>query len=288
MRTITMQQQSQHQNVHQYFGKWPFRRFFGIQEPASVVFSLLNLNAHLHGLRRSMEHVPRRSVLFPWLIGNGVVGSASWIFSAIFHCRDTKITEKADYFGAMLYIVYVAVYGISKVFGLDVFSGPVVSSRGIARIVLFLIFGSFYSIHVLYLTSLEKFDYSYNIIAGVIVGLVSNSAWLIWTFSHWGGWPKAKVVRELWFGHGIQPPYLIRKNSSGRPYSWKMTVAVLGVTVAMLLELLDFSPIWDIFDAHSLWHATTIPLTFLYYDFLVEDAIWEHRKSKGKFVAAAR
>ena len=32
--------------THQYYGKWPFRRFLGIQEPASVLFSLLNLYAH--------------------------------------------------------------------------------------------------------------------------------------------------------------------------------------------------------------------------------------------------
>ena len=32
--------------VHQFFGKWPFIRFLGCQEPASVLFSLMNLYAH--------------------------------------------------------------------------------------------------------------------------------------------------------------------------------------------------------------------------------------------------
>ena len=32
-----------------------------------------------------------------------------------------------------------------------------------------------------------------------------------------------------------------------------------------LLELTDFPPIFWIFDAHSLWHASTVPLTVLLY-----------------------
>lgn len=42
---------------------------------------------------------------------------------------------------------------------------------------------------------------------------------------------------------------------------WFNILAVL-VTV---LEVLDFSPIFWIFDAHSLWHGFTAPLTILLY-----------------------
>eukprot|EP01051_Picozoa_sp_SAG22_P022592 SAG22_NODE_5469_length_1008_cov_1.246425_2_plen_120_part_00 len=38
--------------VQQYFGKWPFLRLGAVQEPAAVLFSVLNLLAHLHGIRR--------------------------------------------------------------------------------------------------------------------------------------------------------------------------------------------------------------------------------------------
>lgn len=49
------------------------------------------------------------------------------------------------------------------------------------------------------------------------------------------------------------------------------------------LELLDFPPVWGVFDAHSLWHLATFPLTFVFYDFLASDATWELRLKKGKF-----
>lgn len=34
----------------QFFGKWPFLRLLGMQEPASVLFSLLNFFAHFWGI----------------------------------------------------------------------------------------------------------------------------------------------------------------------------------------------------------------------------------------------
>lgn len=32
-----------------------------------------------------------------------------------------------------------------------------------------------------------------------------------------------------------------------------------------ILEVADFAPIFWVFDAHSLWHASTVPLTILLY-----------------------
>jgi post-GPI attachment to proteins factor 3 len=37
------------EKIHQYYGKWPFYRLWGMQEPASVFFSLLNLVGHMYG-----------------------------------------------------------------------------------------------------------------------------------------------------------------------------------------------------------------------------------------------
>lgn len=42
---------------------------------------------------------------------------------------------------------------------------------------------------------------------------------------------------------------------------------------AMSLELLDFPPLGRILDAHALWHAATVPIGVLWYDFLIEDAL---------------
>ena len=39
--------------------QWPFVRFLGIQEPASVVFSILNLASHLYGFSVFYQKVPK-------------------------------------------------------------------------------------------------------------------------------------------------------------------------------------------------------------------------------------
>jgi hypothetical protein len=37
---------AEHGEVYQYYGKWPFIRFLGMQEPAAVLFSIGNLVMH--------------------------------------------------------------------------------------------------------------------------------------------------------------------------------------------------------------------------------------------------
>lgn len=55
---------SRNWNVPQFFGKWPFKRFLGIQEPASVLFSFLNLMAHWRMIRKFRREVRSDSPLY--------------------------------------------------------------------------------------------------------------------------------------------------------------------------------------------------------------------------------
>jgi len=55
--------------------------------------------------------------------------------------------------------------------------------------------------------------------------------------------------------------YFNRHNSHVHLIGWFNTLTVF----VTLLELADFPPIFWIFDAHSLWHASTVPLTVLLY-----------------------
>ena len=59
---------------------------------------------------------------------------------------------------------------------------------------------------------------------------------------------------------------------SRHPARLTLLLTCIGTALAMLLELYDFPPIWGIFDAHSLWHAASIPLTLLWWDFICHDA----------------
>ena len=48
------------------FSQWPFVRWLGMQEPASAIFSLMNLMCHMVMLRRFMTLVPQHAPLY-WL-----------------------------------------------------------------------------------------------------------------------------------------------------------------------------------------------------------------------------
>jgi post-GPI attachment to proteins factor 3 len=105
--------------IVQYHGKWPFYRLFGIQEPFSVLFSLMNLLAHQNGMAKIRESIPSRYPLRPYYLRLGYFGLASWIFSMIFHTRDFNVTEKLDYFAAGASVLYGLYYTPIRLFRLD-------------------------------------------------------------------------------------------------------------------------------------------------------------------------
>ena len=103
--------------VPQFHGKWPFLAIplpfgFIIQEPASVIFSLLNLFTVYKMLQRfkRMKDLPNRTM---WLI-YAHVGMFTWISSTLFHMFDCDITEKMDYFGAYTFVL--SAFYVSLVF----------------------------------------------------------------------------------------------------------------------------------------------------------------------------
>lgn len=59
---------------------------------------------------------------------------------------------------------------------------------------------------------------------------------------------------------------------SRHPSRWKVWLVVVGSSLAMLLEVYDFPPYQGLVDARALWHASTIPLSFLWWSFIRDDA----------------
>jgi hypothetical protein len=94
MHEITDKAMETHSKIHQYYGKWPFWRFIGMQEPASVLFSILNGYRHYVG-HKKYKNIVRGS--FPWktsMVWYGYAALNVWFWSAIFHARDFPFTEK--------------------------------------------------------------------------------------------------------------------------------------------------------------------------------------------------
>ena len=229
----------------QFHGKWPFHRALGAQEPFSVLFSLLNLWAHQRGLRKVRAHIPASYPFRRFYAGFAWTGLAAWTFSAVFHTRDFPLTEKLDYFGAGGSVLYGLYYTVVRLARLP--AGGDASSRAGRRrrrdnpVVLrawTALCASLFAAHVAYLT-LVRWDYTYNMAANVVVGVVQNALWSAYSVRRWRATHKGWTV---WPG-----------------------LAVAWVMLAMSLELFDFPPLWGCLDAHSLWHAGTVAPTVLWY-----------------------
>ncbi|KAI0009760.1 Per1-like protein [Xylariaceae sp. FL0662B] len=227
--------------VVQFYGKWPFVRFLGMQEPFSVLFSLGNLAAHYHGLAKLRRQIPSSYPLRRYYELFALVGIWTWVFSAVFHTRDFAVTEQLDYFGAGANILYGMYYTPIRVFRLD---RPTPHRRSILRLWTVLCC-ALYAAHVAYL-KLWRWNYTYNMAANVVVGIIHNS---LWSYFSWKKWTE---THRTW---AILPG-----------------VSVAWIMMAMSLELLDFPPFWGALDAHSLWHLGTIGPTILWYNFLVRDS----------------
>lgn len=230
--------------VYQYFGKWPFYRVFGIQEPASVLFSIGNGLVHLYFFRVLSKRVPPGYFLKPFMLLYTVIGMNAWFWSTVFHSRDVKFTELMDYFSAGLFVTYTFYFALLRVFHIR---------QRLYVQVLGCVLGVLYLAHVSYLTFVV-FDYIYNMAANVVMGvcqILTWAGWFIWQVVH----------KEV------------------RPYAHLALIPGIGVMVALSLELFDFPPLWRVLDAHSLWHFSTIPLSMIWYHFLIEDMYYETQLS---------
>jgi len=87
MRFLTDDAVKEHQPIVQYYGKWPFIRYAGMQEPASVVFSVLNLVVHVRGARMVSRSVPKDHPMRKYCLAWSYISTNAWFWSSVFHTR---------------------------------------------------------------------------------------------------------------------------------------------------------------------------------------------------------
>lgn len=87
MRFITDNAVKENEPILQYYGKWPFVRYAGMQEPASVAFSVLNFLAHLYGARVVSRRVPQDHPMRTYYLAWSYISMNAWFWSSVFHTR---------------------------------------------------------------------------------------------------------------------------------------------------------------------------------------------------------
>lgn len=229
--------------VYQYYGKWPFKRILGTQELASVLFSLGNLLAHYYGYchiyKGATRLSPKRWFLHEVIGANFYISTNAWFWSIIFHIRDFELTQKLDYFSAIALLFVSAYLAVLRAFSVHGWRRQL----GIGVPLLLLYFN-----HLRYML-LVHFDFSWNMKVAIASGLTFLLLFIIWSVLHLA---KGK-----------------------RPHTKHALAACLLGMAAALLEVNDFPPIWNLIDAHALWHAATIPVVLLWYVFYREDALYD-------------
>jgi len=242
----------------QYFGKWPFNRFLGVQEPLSTLFSLLNGFPHLRELvvrERRRRYVPEGGdpAYRVLLLAGCVVGVNTWLWSAVFHAKDTWWTERLDYHFATVHMGTMLLLAVGRLALLFqptrvrsiLVATSLVTLGGIAR-------------HVWWLNAVH-FDYGYNMLVTGIVVVAQALTWVAW----------AAAAR-----------------TRGAAHWWMVCVFQACLLGFASFEAFDFPPVGGWLDAHAVWHGLTVPLVFLWYQFQEADAKWrvKHDDVKAKDV----
>ncbi|KAH1075481.1 hypothetical protein J1N35_027809 [Gossypium stocksii] len=225
-----------------YHGKWPFQRVYGIQEPVAVAFSALSLAVQFHGwlsffilLNYKLPLRPDKKTYYEYTSLwhiYAILAMNFWFWSAIFHSRDVELTEKLDYSSAVALVGYSLILAILRVFDLRDEASRVMVAAPLV---------AFVTTHILYL-NFYKLDYGLNMKVCMAMGVAQLLIWGIWA--------------------GI----------TSHPSRWKVWLFVLWGSLVVFLEIYDFPPYKGFIDAHALWHAVSIPLTYFCWSFVQDDA----------------
>lgn len=278
-RIITEERIANDEEVYQFHGKWPFLRVAGIQEMASVVFSIGNFLPHYYGFWKVREvmavnpparHIVNGSLYNLMMIS--VVTMFAWTFSTIFHIRDFVQTEKLDYYFAGLTVLtgfYCIGYRYFRLY---------LPRRRIASWVFGASCIAAYSAHIYRLET--DWLYTYNMQANIMVGILQNVLWCLTCFALYTRYYNKESgddnVVKLDHLNYIVPGRIIMGSfysKSAKLYSLYPLMLCFIVVAGMSLEIFDFPPVfYDLVDAHSLWHLVTIFPAFLgWYDWMIWD-----------------
>ncbi len=226
-------------HIPQFYGKWPFIRILGIQEPVSAIASIGNLVSNCYMLNKMRKNLPCNAPFKKLWYLFGAISINAWIWSTIFHIRDFSFTEKMDYFCATSLVISQLIVFIIRYLKLR---KSFISQFSMYLTLIGCIY--FYLSHIYFLGFIE-FDYGYNMRVNIILGAISSICWLVWSFYEY---------------------FFQRKK-----YFLKCIISIFLMDILTILEVLDFAPILWILDSHSLWHLSTICIPFYWYGFVIDD-----------------
>uniref|UniRef100_A0A0K0ETH7 Post-GPI attachment to proteins factor 3 n=1 Tax=Strongyloides stercoralis TaxID=6248 RepID=A0A0K0ETH7_STRER len=239
------------QKIPQFHGKWPFTALFFeipifkifllIQEPASVLFSILNLLSCYYLYKYIKNNISNMDPLKNIWMLYGIIGIITWLLSTIFHSFDTWQTELLDYSGAFVMILYQFYGAVSFQFFKTIQENK--NIKLLWQIISFL--SLLFAIdHIYKLVHLR--NYGYNMKVCLTISAFTTIIYIYW------------IVMSL----NTKSYAILRAR--------KYLISILLLTgIGVLFEVFDFPPIYNILDAHSIFHFFTIPTPILLSRFIM-------------------
>ena len=197
-----------------------------------MALSLANLAAHVRGFGGASAALSPEHPLRALWAAYAALSVNAWAWSAVFHSRDTAVTQALDYFSADALLAYALFAALARALR---------PRRPLLTALLGASLLAGWARHVAYL-ALVHFDYGYNTRVCVALGAAHTLVWLAWAFG------------------------------ARHPLRHRLAGVLAAAHAASLLELLDFPPLAGALDAHALWHAATPAVTLAWYAFLAGDA----------------
>lgn len=241
----------------QYYGKWPFPRVMGIQELGSVAFSIGNFVAHLYGYNKiykaQLGEYAQSWFLHRMVFLQYIISLNGWLWSTVFHGRETQITTYLDYFSAIAIVFSGMCVGLAR--SLSIHS----HRKQLFYLIMPVTFVYIYHVHYLLMVD---FDFGWNMRVLIIAAEIYIISFFAWSVVNL----RSKIAR---------------------PSAKYSLAAIFCLAAASLFEIRDFPPIFYFFDAHAVWHAATIPIIILWYKFYALDGRLDlglsdwHRKHSG-------
>ena len=225
-------------HILKYYGKWPLVRLLGIQEPALVLFSLLNIWGHLAGWNNYKRVVPTDHEFYHSTCYHFWISVSGWTGAVIYHTRNLYWTECLDSIGSTI-IIAISVFSC-----LCRLSGKVnnLGMTLIGGLLITILFAQ----HIYYINFI-KFDYSYNNKFMMSARICNIIVWLIWCAEEW----------------------------TRRIYTCYFMSTVLIVLYFVGIVLGDFKPLFWVLNAQCLWYLGTAYIGYLWYQCMINDWLSE-------------
>jgi len=213
-----------------------------ITEPAASFFSFVHIPVifylfqHTFSVQRTLVKrpgVPDSPFIWPYRFVL-LQGMLTWLLSTVYHAYHTTFTEHLDYYGAaglLMTYLYTALLRASN------------ATEPEWQLIIGSIFLSWFIGHCYFMEFID-FHYQYNMWFCTIIVLLK---FLLWIFITW------------------------ERDGRSHPGMKQLYWLIGSMGAISLLETYDFPPIWDTFDAHSIWHALTPIWTYYWTMFMITD-----------------